>query len=137
VVALDNVLARLDLVRRSPRGFMARCPAHDDRVPSLSVRELYDRVALHCFAGCLEADVWRALDLEPPGGTPAPLTIFRRALATGRAQARRRGPDRSSEVARLVAELRADATRMGDDEEAWELLAEAAAHERICWAMTA
>jgi hypothetical protein len=34
-------------------GWTARCPAHDDRNPSLSITEDRDgRVLLHCFAGC-------------------------------------------------------------------------------------
>ena len=28
----------------------ARCPAHDDRSPSLSVTDTGDRVLIHCFA---------------------------------------------------------------------------------------
>lgn len=60
-----------------PRGpdhkYTARCPAHEDRSPSLSVGEGVDgRVLLHCFAGCPTADIVRALelgwpDLFPPG----------------------------------------------------------------------
>jgi len=51
---LDNLLSHLDKVRRTGEGtFQARCPAHDDRGPSLSVRETDDgRVLIHCFAGC-------------------------------------------------------------------------------------
>src|SRR5690348_15012173 len=36
--ALDRVLARLDGARKTPRGYQARCPAHADHRPSLSVR---------------------------------------------------------------------------------------------------
>ncbi|MCE9523598.1 MAG: toprim domain-containing protein [Alphaproteobacteria bacterium] len=36
---------------------MARCPAHDDREPSFSVRHMHDGPALHCFAGCSFKDV--------------------------------------------------------------------------------
>jgi len=52
--AADLLLSRLDGVRRTgPGRWIARCPAHDDRGPSLSTRELDDgRVLLHCFAGC-------------------------------------------------------------------------------------
>ena len=40
---------------------MCRCPAHDDRSPSLSVR-IGDRSLLfHCFSGCDTRDVLRAL----------------------------------------------------------------------------
>jgi len=39
-----------------------RCPAHDDRSPSLSVTELRGgKVLVHCFAGCTQSDVIGAL----------------------------------------------------------------------------
>jgi hypothetical protein len=44
--------------------WMAQCPAHDDRSPSLSIREEEDRVLLHCFAGCEVVDVCNALGLS-------------------------------------------------------------------------
>jgi hypothetical protein len=31
---LDRVLGQLDKLRKSPSGWVARCPAHDDRNPS-------------------------------------------------------------------------------------------------------
>lgn len=41
-----------------------RCPAHEDRSPSLSVAEGRDgRALVHCFAGCTVEEVCRALDL--------------------------------------------------------------------------
>src|SRR5574341_721332 len=105
---LDHVLSRLDRVRRAPHGFIARCPAHHDRTPSLSIRELDGRVTLHCFAGCLEADCWRALDLEKPGQL-APATLFHRALLIARAQARRRGDAlHRAEAEVLIREMRAE-----------------------------
>lgn len=39
------------------------CPAHDDANPSLSVKKGRDRVFMHCFAGCSEADVLAAIGL--------------------------------------------------------------------------
>ena len=56
---------------------MARCPAHDDNGPSLSVRENTDGALLvYCFAGCEVSEVVAALgldmaDLFPPRDTPA------------------------------------------------------------------
>src|SRR5689334_24396862 len=47
--------------RKSGTGWMAKCPAHDDRNPSLSIRELDGKVLLHCHAGCTQADVIGAL----------------------------------------------------------------------------
>ncbi len=68
-----SLIARLDHVRRTGAGrWLARCPAHDDRRPSLSVAELEDgRVLVHCFAGCAIEEVLDALgltfgDLFPP-----------------------------------------------------------------------
>jgi hypothetical protein len=70
---VDGLLARLDRVRKTGTGrWSAKCPAHDDRGPSLSIRELEDgRILLHDFAGCsLDAIVGalgiRVEDLFPP-----------------------------------------------------------------------
>ena len=44
---------------------MARCPAHADRSPSLSIRETRDgTLLLKCFAGCSVAAITRAVGLE-------------------------------------------------------------------------
>lgn len=53
-MSAENLLSRLERVKRTGAGrWQARCPAHDDRGPSLSIRELDDgRVLVHCFAGC-------------------------------------------------------------------------------------
>ena len=37
---------------RSGQGYVARCPAHDDRTPSLSIRDVDGKVLIHCHAGC-------------------------------------------------------------------------------------
>jgi len=42
--------------------WMARCPVHDDRTPSLAISEADDgRVLVHCHAGCSQQDVIAAL----------------------------------------------------------------------------
>lgn len=60
------LLGRLNGVRACGEGrWVARCPAHDDSRPSLSIRELPDgRVLLHDFAGCSVRAVLAMLDLE-------------------------------------------------------------------------
>jgi hypothetical protein len=61
-LGLPAVLARLDGVRRVRRGYLARCPAHDDQHPSLSIAlGRTGGVLLHCFAGCAFVDVLAAL----------------------------------------------------------------------------
>lgn len=64
--AFETVVGRLERVRRGgPDQVSARCPAHDDKGPSLSVRGLPDgRVLLHCFAGCTVHEVVSALGLD-------------------------------------------------------------------------
>jgi len=47
--------------RRSGAGWVARCPAHDDGNPSLSIGERDGKILVHCFSGCLQADVIAAL----------------------------------------------------------------------------
>ena len=47
--------------RRVGAGWMARCPAHDDRKPSLSIRDIDGKVLVHCHAGCDHRDVIAAL----------------------------------------------------------------------------
>jgi hypothetical protein len=45
--------------------WLVRCPVHDDKRPSLAVRELADgKLLVHCHAGCTTADVLDALGLR-------------------------------------------------------------------------
>lgn len=62
---LDNLLDRLDGVRRSGSGWSARCPAHDDRQASLSVSRGDDgRWLLKCHAGCAFGSIIDSLGVE-------------------------------------------------------------------------
>ena len=51
---IENIFSRVDkLQHRSDGQWSARCPAHSDKSPSLSVRETEEgAVLLYCFAGC-------------------------------------------------------------------------------------
>lgn len=62
----DRLLPALDRLKETGAGrWIACCPAHDDRNPSLSIRETEDGVILlHCWAGCATAEVAGALGLE-------------------------------------------------------------------------
>jgi hypothetical protein len=56
----DRVVAHLEGVRRSGDSFIARCTAHEDVHPSLSIKETADgTVLLRCRAGCSTADIVR------------------------------------------------------------------------------
>src|SRR5262245_48595178 len=55
-------IARALRGRRSGRGWLARCPAHDDHNPSLSISVGNDgRTLVHCHAGCSQDQVLTAL----------------------------------------------------------------------------
>ena len=60
------LLDRLEGVRESgPGRWIAKCSAHDDRNPSLSIRETSDgTVLIKCWAGCGVADIVAAVGLE-------------------------------------------------------------------------
>jgi hypothetical protein len=48
--------------KRTGKQFVARCPEHDDRNPSLSIVATRDcKILVKCFAGCEQRDVIAAL----------------------------------------------------------------------------
>ncbi|MFQ5853799.1 MAG: hypothetical protein ACE5JU_24845 [Candidatus Binatia bacterium] len=61
---VENFLSRLDQVRHSSGRWTARCPAHKDHSPSLSIAEgAAGRIVVHCFAGCSVEEIVEALGL--------------------------------------------------------------------------
>ena len=61
---LEKLLSRLERVTKSENGYMACCPAHDDKNPSLSLKRRDDGgVLIHCFGGCQVEDVLAAIGL--------------------------------------------------------------------------
>ncbi len=64
IATLETILQQLHGVRPQRDGsWIARCPAHDDREPSLHVSLTEDRILLHCFAGCSVDSICRALGI--------------------------------------------------------------------------
>lgn len=95
----DALLSRLDGVRSSGIGrWSARCPAHADRSPSLSVRELNDgRILIHDFGGCDVHSVLAAVGLTMADLHPE------RERTPGYGAARERRPWNASDLLRLAA----------------------------------
>ncbi|MGA7793187.1 MAG: hypothetical protein WCA19_09115 [Candidatus Acidiferrales bacterium] len=61
----EKILARLTGVRRSGAGWIARCPAHEDRSPSLSIHEGDGgRVLLYCHAQCSIQAICAAMKIK-------------------------------------------------------------------------
>lgn len=106
--AATRVLSRLEILRAAgPERWMACCPAHDDRRPSLSIAQGDVGALIHCFAGCATSDVLGALGLldsdlfdEPHERRKAPQT---RPLAVRHDRAVVRAPDALPSEEQLAA----------------------------------
>ena len=62
----EDFLHGLKKVRRSSPGeWVACCPAHNDKSPSLAVKQADDgRILIHCFAGCYVQEVVAARGVD-------------------------------------------------------------------------
>lgn len=96
-MTIESLISRLERVKRTGTGrYMARCPGHEDRTASLSVRELDDgRLLLHCFAGCGVGEVLGAV-----GMTMTDLFPERIQSTTGKSERR---PFPAADVLRALA----------------------------------
>src|SRR4051794_37736853 len=57
-----DLLARLEGVRQTgPNRWMARCPVHEDRTASLSIRDDGEKWLLYCFALCEPESILQSL----------------------------------------------------------------------------
>ena len=63
---VSEVLARFPDAKKNGAGWKARCPAHEDRAPSLSIAEGKNGATLlKCFAGCEVKSICSALGIHP------------------------------------------------------------------------
>lgn len=72
---VSTILARLEGVRSSgPDRWVAKCPSHADRSPSLAIRATEDgRILMHCFAGCEVVSIVHSIGLDLTDLFPEPL----------------------------------------------------------------
>ena len=64
-MTLNDFLGKLAYAKEASGQWMGRCPAHEDKTPSLSVKEGQDgAILLKCHAGCTTEAVVAALGLE-------------------------------------------------------------------------
>lgn len=63
-MTLDQFLELLEGVKKQGQGYIARCPAHEDRTASLSVYDSGDKIGLTCHAGCDNADIVSKLGIS-------------------------------------------------------------------------
>ena len=62
-MTVEDLVTRLGAVQRTSRGYVTRCPAHEDRHPSLSVWEGEKGILLKCWSGCKLHEISAALGL--------------------------------------------------------------------------
>lgn len=60
-----DVEQNLDALKRTGDGWIARCPAHEDRNPSLSLTMRDGKLLAHCHAGCDQRAVLDAIGYQP------------------------------------------------------------------------
>ena len=114
---LSNLLSRLEGVREVwPGQFYARCAAHDDRSPSLSIRDNGDKILIHCFAGCSPEDVLAAVGLTFQDLYPGDVWKAAReaGTSTGGHEASKRQNFDSLELERTVLEVAEAAIKRGE-----------------------
>ena len=65
-MSANELVNRLDHCKSAGQNkWIARCPAHDDSSPSLSIKEADNgNVIIHCHAGCGALDVLTAVGLD-------------------------------------------------------------------------
>ena len=63
-VTIHEFLSRLQRVKKQKDGWVASCPSHEDKTPSLSVKEGTDGIVLKCHAGCSVESIVAALHVE-------------------------------------------------------------------------
>lgn len=62
--AIQEILDRLGGGHPQGKGYVAHCPVHQDRNPSLSLREENGKVLLKCQAGCATESILAALGMK-------------------------------------------------------------------------
>jgi hypothetical protein len=114
----EQVAEHLDARRAGPGKWQAKCPAHDDRSPSLSIKEGHDgKVLLRCWAGCDLAAVLKASGLTMAnlfaGPPPSPEQLqalaqereAKRIIADRERQARRQAREKVEKLSAIVNAL--------------------------------
>ena len=88
--------------RKAGGGWTARCPAHDDRTPSLSIREADNKVLVRCHAGCDQQRVISALRTRGLWTENGPRSLSRMARRTPIEHKPDQGDARRSDIALAI-----------------------------------
>jgi hypothetical protein len=65
-MSIENLLSCLHKVKKAGKdSWVACCPAHQDKSPSLTITNKPDgRILMYCFAGCDTYSILRSIDLD-------------------------------------------------------------------------
>jgi hypothetical protein len=64
-MSVEKLLSNLKKVKGGRDRWTASCPAHEDRSPSLAIRETEDgRILLKCFGGCSVQEIVGAIGMD-------------------------------------------------------------------------
>ena len=110
---IESVLAHVEKAcQRQPGQYSSRCPAHQDKAPSLSIRETPEgAVLLHCFAGCNVSEIVGAMGLELSDLFPAKERSGREPQRTARVLIASQALEIIGHESRVVVMLAADIRR--------------------------
>lgn len=120
----QTLLSRLEGVKRAGSNsigasWVARCPAHEDRDPSLTVtcKQVAEgeQVLIHCFAGCPPSDVLAAVGLEFKDLYPEKLGDHIKQIApwlASRERAKRQDRDWAQNVLSMANAMRKDGKKL-------------------------
>lgn len=61
---LENLLSKLEKVKKNKKQFVARCPSHSDKTASLAISEQNGKILLKCFAGCDTKNILSEVGLQ-------------------------------------------------------------------------
>ena len=114
--SLDQLSNLERFKKRGENRYVACCPAHDDRNPSLSITDSETKLLVHCFAGCTQAEVIEALSAlglwhKPPQKNSAPyspdeLTYMRFFCLAWNGSVRNKKPVAADDTRQMEAYLR-------------------------------
>lgn len=63
--SINDLINRLHKVKQTGQGrYIACCPAHNDKHPSLAIRDDEGKILLRCFAGCSAFEIVSSIGLE-------------------------------------------------------------------------
>ncbi len=81
---LTKLLSRLQGVKGANDRYTAKCPAHNDKNPSLSICRKNGRILLRCFAGCRTEDILDCMGLRYTDLFDEPVPLSSNSPASGK-----------------------------------------------------